>query len=631
MRLRRTSAWRALCHIPDALRTHRRDLVSVTCSSSSRPPPREVAKLFSSPMVREWWVNAAQEAVISRKAISRAERIVTEADDPRSGKRHFYDSDARLCLVCNARLEGSYSTHSHSVDHKPRVALLKRTIGMILTFLEQAASSPSLPPPQESDSSYSLAGSKRFSRSVSTHTGTPAAPAPSCFHALYAESPLFAEDGVPSRALLYHRPLTLREFDLVDVIMRRWWNTLHNPPPRRGSLSFDRLLSLSSTELQMRRWRVRYLLHFLKSRGVLRSCLTLRSDQVNEAPSPNERIHRGEAFERLEMVGDFFFKSLTPDRMHTVFPADEGGLTAELQYFERALDSNHGLLAIYDYLGLDDIAGCFLANNKAKADVVEAVIGELKVLLWSTEVVWGMEYYAVPGERATHVYLRALVAHTIAELGHTVLMWQLESTLRNCRDFILKHTVEEYLGAEKGNERRASGGGDECDVPADLPKYAPLPPLLAWNRRRPGVSVRRGEVPFASKRSRSSIPPSPQDPLRRLAPTASCIPEAIRDHYAVGRKKWSSCACKAAIQALCGSLTQTALQHGNGHTADALSSNSTSASLPLSPQPQPSPTAPASAGAPRSVLRTLVTANCVVIRNSAPLLARNTLTRRVAE
>lgn len=573
-------------------------------------------------------MNAAQEAVISRKAISQAERIVTEADDPRSDKRYFYDSDARLCLVCNARLEGSYSTHSHSVDHIPRVALLKRTIGMILTFLEQATSSPSLP--SESDQPNSSAESKRFLRTVSIHTATPAAPTPSCFHALYAESPLFAEDGVPSRALLYNRPRTLREFDLVDVIMRRWWNNLHNPPPRRGSLSFDRLLSLSSTELRMRRWRVRYLLYFLKSRGVLRSCLSVRSDQANEAPPPNERIHRGEAFERLEMVGDFFFKSLTPDRMHTVFPADEGGLTAELQYFERVLDSNHGLLAIYDYLGLDDIAGCFLANNKAKADVVEAVIGELKVLLWSTEVVWGMEYYALPGERATHVYLRALVAHTIAELGHTLLMWQLGSTLRNCRDFILKHTVEEYLGVEKRNERRAKRGGDECDIASGLPKYALLPPLLAWDRHRPDVSVRRCQVPFAGKLSRSSIPPSPQDPLRKLAPTASCIPEAIRQHYAVGQKKWSSSACKTAIQALCGSLTQTALQPDSGHTADALSSNPKCPSLPLSPGPQPSPTTLVYEDVPRSVLRALVAANCVVIRSSSPPLARTTSTRRLA-
>ncbi|GET93159.1 RNA editing complex protein MP67 [Leishmania tarentolae] len=614
MRLHRTPPWRLFYRTPHALCMHRREVVSVTRSSSSRPTPCEAEKLFSSPMVHAWSVNSVQETVISRSAISRAERIVTEADNPRSDKRAFYDSEAKLCLVCNARLEGSYSTHTHSVDHKPRIALLKRTIGVILTFLEQSTASPSSPLLQESDQFLATAGSKRFLQSVTAHRSTPTGVGTSCFHASYAESPLFAEDGVPSRALLYHCPRKLREFDLVDVILRRWWNTLHNPPPKRGSLSFDRLLSLSSTELKIRRWRVRYLLHFLKSRGVLRSCLTLRSEEANEAPPPNERIHRSETFERLEMVGDFVFKSLTPDRLHTVFPADEGGLTTELQCFERALDSNHGLLAIYDYLGLDDIAGCFLANNKAKADVVEAVIGELKVLLWSTEVVWGMEYFSVPGERATHVYLRALVAHTIAELGHIVLMWQLESTLRNCRDFILKHTVEEYM-REKGNEHRAKGDSQGCDVPAYLPKYAPLPPLLAWDRRRPGVSLRRGQVHFSRNQPRDSIPPSPQDPFRRLAPTAGFIPEAILKHYSVGQKTWSLSACTTALHALCGSLTPSAAPLNSGETADALSPNSKSISLPLSTKPQPPSTVPTSRGVPQNVLRALVTANCTVIRN----------------
>ncbi|CBZ14859.1 RNA editing complex protein MP67 [Leishmania braziliensis MHOM/BR/75/M2904] len=564
-------------------------------------------------MVQEWWVNAAQEAVISRKAIMRAERIVTEADDPRSNKRPFYDSDTRRCLVCDTRLEGSYSTHSHTVDHIPRVALLKRTISMILTFLEQASSSPSTPPQALPEKAGSLAGSKRLLKSALPHTATATAPAPSCFHTLYAESPLFGEDGVPSRGLLYHRPHTLREFDLVDVIMRRWWNTLHNPPPKRGSLSFDRLLSLSSTELQMRRWRVRYLLYFLKSRGVLRVSMSVRGDDMSAVAPSSERIHRGEAFERLEMVGDSFFKSLTPDRMHAVFPADEGGLTTGLQYFERTLDSNHGLLAIYDYLGLDDIIGCYLANNKAKADVVEAIIGELKVLLWSADVVWGMEYYAVPGERATLVYLRALVAHTIAELGHTVLMWQLESTLRNCREFILKHTVEGYLTANGAREHRAKGEESEFEFVADLPKYAPLPPLLAWERQRPGASVPKGEVQYATKQLLARAPPSPQDPLRRLAPTASCIPEGIRKHYAVGQKKWNPNMCAAAVEALCDSLTLSALPRNSGRTADALSSDPQSGSLPLYPEAQPSKTPPASRDVRRHVLPALVTANCIVI------------------
>ncbi|KAG5489237.1 hypothetical protein GH5_00101 [Leishmania sp. Ghana 2012 LV757] len=624
MRRCRSSVWRTLWHLSASLRTPRADLVSATSSSLPRTAPRELAKHLSSPVIQEWYVSAAQETVISRKAFSRAERLVTEAEDLHSDKRSFYDSESRRCLLCAARLEGSYGAHSNSVDHISRIALVKRTIGMILTFLEQASSSP-LSPPQPCQP-HSWTGSNRVWKSALAHTATLAASDSTCFHATYAESPLFAEDGVPSRRLLYHRPHTLREFDLVDVIIRRWWNTLHSPPPKRGSLSFDRLLSLSSSELQARRWRVRYLLYFLKSRGVLRHCLTLKAEQVSPVPKTNDRPYRGDTFERLEMVGDCVFKSLTPDRMHAVFPADEGGLTPELQYFERALDSNYGLLAVYDYLGLDDITGCFLANNKAKSDVVEAVIGELKVLLWSTDVVWGMEYYRLPGERATHVYLRALVAHTIAELGHVLLMWQLETTLRNCRDFILKHTVEEYLAPGKGVQPRAAIGVDEYDFTADLPKNAPRPPLLAWERRRPGVPLQKGDVSQATTQPLCRAPSSPQDPLRRLAPSPSCIPEVIRQHYAVGRKKWSLGACKAAVQVLGVSLTESAPQHDKGATAGALPLDAESTFWHLAGELQPTPTAPASEGVPPNVLKALVTSNCVVILDSpAPLVTTSSM------
>ncbi|KAG5489967.1 hypothetical protein JKF63_00086 [Porcisia hertigi] len=609
---RRTTAWRARFHTRGVLLTHARDLVSASSTLPSHLTPPEPTKLFSSPMVQEWSMSAPQETVISRKALNRAERIVAEADDSRSEKQPFYDSDTRRCRVCDARLEGSYSSHIHSVDHKPRIALLKRTIGMILTFLEQV----SLPPSSVSaEPTASFGGEKRVTRFAAAHAATFPTPAPSCFHALYTESPLFHEKGVPSRNFLHQCPSTLRELDMVDVIMRRWWNTLHRPPPKRGSLSFDRLLSLSSAELQARRWRLRYLLHFLKSRGVLRSSLSLRADESNLVQSASDRMHRGETFERLEMVGDCFFKSLTPDRMHTVFPADEGGLSQELQHFERTLDSNHGLLAIYDYLGLDDILGSFLANNKAKADVVEAVIGELKVLLWSTDVTWGMECYVLPGERATYVYLRALVAHTIAELGHTILMWQLESTLRNCREFILKHTVEEYLTPSKGNHCRVHATGDEHDFLSDLPKYAPLPPLLAWVQPRPCASLWKDEVPYLCTPVSNKVPPSPQDSFRSLAATASSIPEAIRKHYAVGQKKWTPEVCKSSVQALCGFSRPSALLSNRGVVVDALPLDSRCTSSLLYGEVQPFPTPPAHGGASDKVLQALVTANCVVIRD----------------
>ncbi|KAG5463921.1 hypothetical protein LSCM1_00094 [Leishmania martiniquensis] len=628
MRRCRSSLWQPLGHPLFASRTHRRDVVLPASPSLPGAAPHQLTKRLTSPAIQEWSVSAAQETVLSRKAVSCAERVVTEAEDSHSDKRPFYDSESRRCRLCNAHLEGSYGSHRSTVGHTARIALVKRTIGMILTFLEQTSSSPSSPPRQ--GQRCSLKDSKRMCASASAHTATLHTPASSCFHVTYAESPLFAEDGVPSRSLLHHRPCALREFDLVDVIIRRWWHNLHHPPVKRGSLSFDRLLSLSSSELQTRRWRVRYLLYFLKSRGVLRHCLTLRTDDSGVAPGSSERLGRGETFERLEMVGDCVFKSLTPDRMHTLFPADEGGLTPELQYFERMLDSNYGLLAIYDYLGLDDITGCFLANNKAKSDVVEAVVGELKVLLWSTEVVWGMEYYLVPGERAAHVYLRALVAHTIAELGHMLLMWQLETTLRNSREFILEHTIADYLRTVAEGRHLARDGVGEYNWAASLPKNAPLPPLLAWERCRPELPLPKGHVPRGSRQPLFRAPSSPQDPLRRLAPSASCIPEVIRQHYAAGKRKWNRSACQAAVQAHCGSLPRSTLPHGIGANTAALTSDAASTSWLSSQELQPLPIAPAHEGVPSSVLKALVTANSAVILNAAAHPAGITLTKKAA-
>lgn len=569
-----------------ALCVCRRQLVST--AATKRRAERESAMLYQAPNVREWMSTAIPEAVMSRKMQQVADRFVTEAEEPHSEKPSFFAADTRHCTICGERLQGGYAAHRSNFDHVSRIAVVRRALSMILTFIEQAVSSPSAPSPTaRSGASPQHLEAKQASAAVSS----------SCFHTSFQESPLFGAAGVPPREVLFRRSHTVQEVKLVDAVVQRWWGSISRPSASRGFIDFNRLLSLSSNDMQERRWRLRFLLHFLRSRGVLRFALSLRSGDV---VSRNSRVNtfRSDTFQRYEMVGDASLKRLGPDRLHVMFPADEGGMLGDLQLLVRSLDSNFGLLSVYDYLGLDEIAGVTMANNKSKSDVVEAIIGELEVLLASSDVRCGSETLSAIGPRASTVYLRAVAAHTLNELWHALLMWRIEATLHNAREFI-ERCVAQELSPKKGKPRRAREEA-QSDIVARLPRYASMPALLPWERRHPGVVSESDEALYAISRIPARVENTLQDSARQLAPTPMPVPAAHKASHAIpgearGAREWI-----AGVRSLARRLSPP---------PDAASSENMEAPLgTLCDTPTPAPPR-----LPVHVVPDLATQNCVVL------------------
>jgi hypothetical protein len=436
------------------------------------------------------------ESVLSAKAVAWAKSTIDALERSRGKRTPLFDDSNSFCILCGESLSGSYRVHQTCVDHSARIDIMRRVLGLLYTFHHQVASAD--PSTASATTASSSPSSSRPSRGVS-QPGPRDATDDLCYYTNYKKSFLFDEDGVPPHEVLHHRPQMLQELDLVEVLLRRWWRTLNHVPSEKGGMTFERILSLSADHLATRLHRLRYLLFFLISRGVVRESVATarRGDQTAAATAMSiGNVHRSEAFERYEMIGDLEFKHMVTDRLRVMFPADEGGVGEVMYELRRIIDSNHGLLAIYDYLGLGSVSSLTLVNNKSKSDVVEALAGELRTLLWSTEVAYNTDAYAMPGERATAVYLHAVVEHTLHELGHVVTMWRLDSTLRNVKD-IIKGCLQREFSEERRKLKGLQSATSEVELSAMAPRNMLQPLLLPWERPHSGVRSAKDEAEYA--------------------------------------------------------------------------------------------------------------------------------------
>lgn len=289
-----------------------------------------------------------------------------------------------------------------------------------------------------------------------------------------------------------------------DLLSDRWWLLLHDTT-LEGSLGFGRIPNLSHRNKRSRRRRVCYLLDFVQRRGFIRETLGIfrggaslhTSDTSGDAKSSTSArgksfqshvigglegqglgihadttsFHRSVGFERFEMIGDNVVKFIIPDRLFRMFPPEDGGPTGQIALCQQMLDSNEGLLRIYDYLDLDRIIGVRMPNSKSKSDVVEALFGELQCFLWATEIkpsecggldragdMWlvGPDGFLLAPELR---YARAVINHLMNEIAHCVLVWACESALENAREFIDTHYaacsqhVQTIIGGRRDSSR----------------------------------------------------------------------------------------------------------------------------------------------------------------------------------
>ncbi|KPA79961.1 RNA editing complex protein MP67 [Leptomonas pyrrhocoris] len=590
-------------------------------SARSEPPPH----LFENPALRKQDDRALLEAVLSFQAVTWANDTIDALDNPRDGRGVFFDFSTSTCTLCGSTLSGSYALHRGSVDHAARLAVVKRALGLFHTFYSQVQSAdPTLPSHASSSSrrSGSVGGTGgSASRSAAAH---------SRYHKNYSKSFFFDEAAVPSHELLHHRPQSLREVDLVDVLLKRWWRTLHHVPLEKGNYSFNRILSLSADDVQTRLHRLRYLLFFLTSRGVLRSSMPVGArDDGGPCSTFAPNLPHTEDFERYEMIGDLEFKTMTSERVHALFPADEGGASLVLNEFVRVLDSNHGLLAIYDYVDINRMLSLSLANNKNKADVVEALVGELRALLWSTEVVYNTDAYPAPGNRATTVYLHSVVQHTLYELGHVVFMWRIDSTLRNAKGVLMDCLEKEFLAKRRKRHGQNAAVATEAERGPKAPRNALLPLLLLWERQPSVARTAEEFATFAMARRPARPPRVFQAQLQQLSPSP-CEQSAERRRQLSVERLWSSAELMERMKTdvaaplaseRCAGASPWAEENRHGDSTVSTSPPELCAATStavLLPDFQPTPCAQRLPSPSSAEKRTLVRENCVVLLDPLP-------------
>ncbi len=229
-----------------------------------------------------------------------------------------------------------------------------------------------------------------------------------------------------------------------ELAVSRWWNLLNLEDPDgavKAQHSLTRIPSLSSwRSSNERRSRLQYVLRFLQGNGVLKVALGVFNDATRE-------FGRSNVFERFEMVGDNVVKAVFFDRLQQIFPVADGGAGGKMSMLQQLIDSNEGLMQAYDYLDLDSIIGNSLSQSKFKADVMEALFGELQSYLWAAVQLWEsspVEYSPLnPAAGPELRYIVAVVRHTLLELTDVMLMFAVESVVLRSK----KPLAQDYKGS----------------------------------------------------------------------------------------------------------------------------------------------------------------------------------------
>jgi dsRNA-specific ribonuclease len=224
------------------------------------------------------------------------------------------------------------------------------------------------------------------------------------------------------------------KFGLPHEMVDTCWRLLSS-----SRVTFDRIPELSAPALRQRRCRLRFLLKFLKTVKILRHSL----QRDTHRPSGVPPLENGPEFQTLEQHGDSVLKVVVMERLYVLLGeiADSNATATEdlnnLELLPSFLDCNELLMHFYDHLKLDDIVGVSLPHSKSKADVIEAVFGELSSIIYATEQRWGAVTYPLTFA-SDEYYLRRIAQHTLHELGHHLVFTAFEQALRRGKKVIEK-------------------------------------------------------------------------------------------------------------------------------------------------------------------------------------------------
>ena len=258
-----------------------------------------------------------------------------------------------------------------------------------------------------------------------------------------------------------------------EDIIESWW------PPIRDCKNFFRIPHLSSELQSERKKKLFKLLRFMKRQGVLKSCFSVMEARGSERGGSGYGItfqaSRSTAFERFEWIGDNVMKSLFYNRLAELSTKGK----YRISYYQHCilLQGNEPLRDAYDYLSFEKIVLDGIPRDakfappvsKTKADIMEALFGELQAYLWSTHSAIGVDALFHP----VSVEIRALyfiALHAMHELCTVMILEMLYSIADKVMPFLHKlrrgKQSVRFLSLDKHtdiNKLTRNVGKDICD------------------------------------------------------------------------------------------------------------------------------------------------------------------------
>eukprot|EP00759_Apiculatamorpha_spiralis_P015526 PhF_6_TR22229/c0_g1_i1/m.31395 len=235
---------------------------------------------------------------------------------------------------------------------------------------------------------------------------------------------------------------------------------------------------VSCTDIKFCIKKLKESLLFLKSHGVVKSSLDLSRGRNFE-------------FDQVEWVGDLAMPPVLHEVVSSIFDLETTShVYPMLGPLMGILVGNPHLELTYDYLSLQTIveAGQTMVIGKTKADVVEALIGELEMFLWANQI--DVSCARVSSPPNTHVHsLLAVANHCRYTLVILIVMTFFYPACSRILPFVHKHANTLANGAphriaELFQLQQERETGFEKNRPR------PLPPLQ-HSRRIPSPFVRR--------------------------------------------------------------------------------------------------------------------------------------------